>query len=50
MAYIRTRDYASLNSKTISEYWIRKDEEGSGRGLNFWSTIPAYAWRNWENH
>jgi hypothetical protein len=29
------------------ECWIRKNVEGSGRGL-FAGTIPAVAWRDWQ--
>lgn len=34
---------------TISEQWIDKNVEGSGRGA-IWRTTPASAWKDWQKY
>jgi hypothetical protein len=36
-----------LNGKAISEAWIRRNVEGSDRGL-IWGSISDFFWRGWE--
>jgi hypothetical protein len=45
---VHSPDYTASNESIISESWIGKDVEGSGRGL-MWGTIPEFTWKDWKN-
>jgi hypothetical protein len=44
---VSNSNYVVPNCRMITEQWIQKDVNGSGRGL-LWDTIPSFIWKDLE--